>query len=385
MKTDCPFSTDVNAYVAGELPSAARLAFQGHLPGCTSCRSAISSTRRLLEKLQSLPAPECAPGLADRILAKALASKVVWDRSRRKRRGAAIAAAAAILGLCSTIHEHDHRAAQPLAESMKTDPAVAAALDWLVRTQQPDGSWDVQKWGGQPHFKAALTALPLLALATAEERTPAQKKATVLAVSSLLRQQNRDGSFGPLSTSSAYNTSIATLALLHAWQRHPEAVPKASLNAALRIVASQLGNDDIHPIGSDSACVHHWHLQALTLAVLCGWENMRPAAERAHAWLVAHDDGYIVPNTSPSGLPDFSLKKGPGGAMDYYRAYFAADIFRSWGTHSANEHLQQLQKALLQNQVKAGDSSGSWAADGFGGRAGGRLYSTSLASLALQR
>jgi hypothetical protein len=162
-----------------------------------------------------------------------------------------------------------------------TDQAVLAALNWLQREQQADGSWK----GSAEIATPALTALATLAYlghgetpASAGYGTNVQK-----AIQWLLKNQEEDGRFKGRDARD-YTQPMAALALAEAYglTLDPE-VGKAAEKAAARIVKGQ------HPGGGfsynldkaarDDTSYMNWCAQALVAARMASLEV--PGLERA--------------------------------------------------------------------------------------------------------
>jgi hypothetical protein len=69
--------------------------------------------------------------------------------------------------------------------------------------------------------------------------------------------------------------------------------------------------------------------------------------------------------------------------VDYFRAYFATTLLKSANDESSRQRLVSIRHTLLGKQVQRGNDTGSWTPDDRWGMAGGRLYTTALASLSL--
>jgi len=270
--------------------------------------------------------------------------------------------------------------------------SVARALEWFCQNQEPDGSWNAEKWGGNRHFEVALTALPALALLRAESPTSQGSSAAANAARWLQKQQTESGSFGPDFQGAPYNQSIATLALLHAYQRRPDAALKHSLDASLAAILARQTADGgwgyLHSHSADCS-ITEWHIEVLELASSLGWENVGPNLVRGRTWLAAHpilrtdaeasadSPGAMLARTERATLAD-------DAKLDFYRAYFLTTALKRQRDDSSRQRLAAVRRTLLLQQESDGSDSGSWPADDRWGRAGGRLYSTALASLSMR-
>lgn len=391
MKAECPHGGDVAAYCAGELSLAEQAGFSAHLEDCPECRNAVAETRHLLVRLRSVPEAESERDFAPAILARIHTAQ---EKPPRWPYVAAVAAVLAVLAAAFAFRESPPpvpAAAASIAQESRA--SVARALDWLVQAQEADGSWNAERWGGQRNYTIALTALPLMALSMADEHTAARDSAVVRAAASLLRSQNPDGTFGPVFQGAPYNHSIATLALLHAWKSYPQAVEKSAIDRALIVLIERQTPEGAwgyrHGFTGDRS-ITQWHLQTLEFAASLGWENARFAAERGWRWIATHArplSGSEEPDDSTSVMLARATGSAvpPNGNLDFYQAYFTAAALKHEDDTVARKRLANLREEILRHQITEGMESGSWPPDDQWGVAGGRLYSTALASLSLQK
>jgi hypothetical protein len=317
MKTDCRFCEDVNAYVTGELEPSELASFEAHLADCAKCQAAVQSTRSLVSRLRSVPEIESSRDFAALALAEGREEPRSAPGSSRWPRLAAIAALVAILAVATAILNsvRDEGTVRPkVADTEETAVGLIRARDWFVRNQEADGSWNAERWGGHKNYAPALTALPLLALTSGDGSKPEHEAAANRAVAWLLKQQNPDGTFGPVVQGGPYNQSIATLALLHAYQRSRDTVPKSALDSAVVVLtAAQMPEGGwgyrYSPLSDRS--ITQWHVQALELAASLDWKSARASVERGLTWLSSHSkplDDSAEPRTrrapsSPRRLP----------------------------------------------------------------------------------
>lgn len=367
----CPHAEDAATFVADELPAHQRVAFEAHLAECERCAAAVCSIRSVVSLLHRTPQEEVAHDLAPAVL-----TRVHEERSTTWTRAAAFAAAAAVVFafvLAKTWSPQIAPEPMAVAAVNHQSESVALALDWLCKAQEADGSWSTARWGGDRRFAPALTALPLMALLSNDRSTAEQSAAVARAVQSLQNSQAANGSFGGIFFGSSYNQGIATLALLRAYQRHPEPALKRSIESACAVIVSTqaahggwgyVGSSHPHP------AITLWNAEALKLADALGIAKIQPSLDRGTRWLQA-----------PSPATTSAL---PTTDVDFYQAYFLASVLKHSSDAPSREKLAAIRETLLTTQVRDGSESGSWAPNDQWGRVGGRLYSTSLASLALE-
>lgn len=382
MKPECHNSVEVPAFLAGELGQREAAEFESHLKVCPACQENLEKTRGVLARLRELGPVEIESDLTGAVLARIGQKRPAaryWLRN--------VAAAAAVIIFAGTAVMM-----RPSASSGR-DAVLVRAHEWLCKHQEADGSWDAVKWGGLNQFKVALSALPTLALLSAEELDAEHVASVQRSVEWLQRQQSDTGMFGPVFQGAPYNQSIATLALLRVYQRQPQWVSKPALDQALKTMLSRQTADGSwgylrSPFGDRS--ITEWHVEALRLASAAGWENVRESLARAERWLDANPAlSAKEPIDSPSEL---IAQAGSPGALatqqgtstlnlDFQRAYLVT-------THSkrakvADQTVEGIRKFLMHCQERQGTENGSWAPNDRWGRAGGRLYSTAMASLSL--
>lgn len=386
MNHHCPHSEDVAAYAAGELAPARRQQFESHLARCPACQEESNALRRLLQQLQAAPAPTPRAGIAQAAWAQARheESKAAPNH-RRWKPGfsvgvASVGAAAAVVlvGLGVFRPPHSVAPSADLVTAPSPDPrteSLAQALDWFCRHQEGDGSWDAGKWGGNPQFEAALTGLPVIALLDGSP-SPERLAAARRAVDHLQRLQQSDGTFGAPFGTSAFVQGVSTCALLRAWHEWKEQPLQQSAEAAVQaVIASQLPSGGWAPApgAAPLPLVTHWHREALVWASDLGLPQVAPALQRADAWLASQ------PTDAASHPPD------PGAALaDFHQAYVTISHLRQTPSSEALAQRQRIQDSLIGRQTRTGEVAGTWEPTDQWSRAGGRLYSTALASLALR-
>lgn len=372
----CRFHEEAARYLSGELGDPD---FAAHLPHCPACQEVVA----VWQRLALLPVVEPRADLTRDILAAVEQSREKVVRPQWHRWAAAAVVLFAATGL--SVWQLRETSTSPMtpAVSSATPPTHAddsrrEALDWFCRAQESDGSWSPARWGGDPRFEVALTALPMLAILSApDEITPARATAIEKAKRYLLGHCDDKGRFGPAFYGSSYSQGIATLALLSSYRQQPDAETKVVLHRAIDVIISQQQATGCWGPGvaaQPDVTVTLWQMEALKAAQALGWEEVRPHLSLGNKWLTQHGSNAI---------PSLDALHA-GDAVDYFAVYFATTQLRESGDASALDQLSSIRDALLRKQVQQGSESGSWSPDDRWATAGGRLYTTAMVSLALR-
>jgi hypothetical protein len=303
------------------------------------------------------------------------------------------------------------------------NPAEAAA-EWLCATQEADGSWSTERWGGRSQFEVALTGLALMALLEAREPSGPVQAAIERATDYLVSRQDAIGRLGPVFDGEPYNQGIATLALARAFQLRPTESLRGVLGLAVRRISERQHGDggwgyEKSADESSNLSISLWQIEALRLAESLGWTSAGESVGRGLKWMtrmVADNGvfGYRRKGDFPEGnqtltaMGAVSLFDGAHAAllsperaravqmqvrklaatggpdMDYYRRYFLAAALRKMSEESTSGTLASIRRDLVARQVDAGAERGSWPADDRWSAAGGRVYATALAALSLK-
>ena len=312
------------------------------------------------------------------------------------------------------------RAARKFGMPKDTDKWIIAALRWLKKVQEPDGSWSASKWAGAGNCDAAVSGLALLAFLGfgCTDKYPSEFKLTVKkAVTYLVRKQN-NGGFGERM----YTQGICTMALAEA---HGMGVGGSKVRAAAQAgidficrVQGSSGGFGYDGGGSDTS-VTGFNFQAIKAGLTAKLKVPSSALTKAEAYLQAslNSDGsspYGVPN--PSGTLPMTAAMLTGRLFLGHSAT-AEDCIRQakWLTNG-NQHAQvgqavnhlystyYLSLSMFQmggkywtswrdafvmplrgKQEKSGPNKGSWPNAGFAyGGHGGRVYTTTMAVLSLE-
>jgi hypothetical protein len=380
MNADCRQS-QAAAYVTEDLSALEREEFELHLALCVHCRTMVESTRAVVRRLHSVADVDASDNLESAILARIHEPRPAHPGRRWVPRTAVAALASLLVGGALWRSLQDDQPSP--ARSVSPIPSVAAAeesesfhraLDWFCQHQEPDGSWDAERWGGNRRFQVALTALPVIALLEGDET---RHQAAVLRATDFLRKQQRpDGTFGERFRETPYVHSVTTFALLRAYQQKPEPALRPMLNAALQVVFSSQATDGGWGYENGSTpnfAITRWHRDVVELATSLGWSEAPQSLARANRWIAAQAPSPPAQEELPATDP-----------ADYHRAYFAVASLRHDASADAQHRLAAIRHGIVATQSRVGDASGTWHPTDQWSRVGGRLYTTALASLTLR-
>ena len=199
----------------------------------------------------------------------------------------------------------------------ETDPAVAAALQWLARHQNADGSWSMDglhkqcsgtkcAGTGERDYDVGVTALATLAYLgagyTPDSRDgvsgPKLGEVVRSALKWLIAPQDPEGCLGARGMKYGYNHAISTLALAEAYGMTRAEFLKAPTQKAVDfLVAAQnpgKGWRYSAKCGDNDSSVTAWAVTALELAQVSGLKVPKAAGEGALAWFdeVTEQNGY---------------------------------------------------------------------------------------------
>jgi hypothetical protein len=322
-----------------------------------------------------------------------------------------------------------------------SEAAVAAALKWLATQQLSDGGWtfDLRKTpnpnpdpGTSERARNAATGLALLPFLGAGHTPKEGRYASVVRrgfhfLSQSARPQNipRIGpglSWVEPDRGDMYAHGIASIAFCEAYAMTNDKVLLPYAQASVNFIAGAqcgdggwryLPND---PTGGDTS-VLGWQMMALKSASM-GYQLTVPqhTLERAYKFLdaVQVDDGaayrYMIrqrqmtPATTAIGLLsrmyfgwkkdnpalqrgiEVLSKRGPStrGEIDMYYNYYATQVMRHWEGEEWDKWNKVMRDFLITTQAKNGAETGSWHFDESHANRGGRLYTTSLATMTLE-
>jgi hypothetical protein len=307
---------------------------------------------------------------------------------------------------------------------------VAAALDWLARNQEPDGSWEGPmlraEQGGEFSYSVGLTGLSLLAF-LAEGHTGKKGPYTAAVrkgLDNLLAQQRSSGLMGADQGNFMYNHGIAALALLEASMAGRDEALATAASAAVNYAVSAQNETGgwgyVSRSPQNDTSVSGWQILLLRMAKLNGNQGVITSLVQAYGRLRLMTDsegkvGYRARLEFPNGhyaltavgmlshqmathTPDPEVLKkqagvllaqpslgSPDGAFpmanDLYAAYFGSLALHQYGGEDWARWFVPLRDAL----VKAQTADGSWpAAYDRWASYGGPVYATAISALILE-
>ena len=313
---------------------------------------------------------------------------------------------------------------EQLGGSDETERAIGAALDWLSKNQEADGRWDIKKHGGNGNYESAGVGLALLCYYGwgLSHNKPGKYQSNINKALNWLIAQQQDNGF--LSSNAAgngkmYAHGIASIALCEAYGLSKDPKLKEPAEKAINlIITSQSptkGGWRYEPRPGDSdTSVTGWQYMALHSARMAGLEVPEIVFENTRRWFDQAGGGkfgglygYTGPNSNPpmvaTGMfcrqldlvpPDDPrmlesaelLRTRPMkiNNPEYYYVYYATlALYQHQGPIWAQWN-DTLKETLPRLQAKHGKDAGSWDKGGNHAAQGGRVVSTTLATLSLE-
>ena len=319
--------------------------------------------------------------------------------------------------------------------TMRTERAVIAALDWLAKHQNLDGSWSLQNFPahcrdmtctgrGAIPADAGATALGLLpffaAGQTHKSRGP-YKEQIRKGIAWLIAHQQPDGNLAKDAQQMMYSHGLATMALAEAYGlTGDKQVGQAAQMAVTFILNAQNPADGgwrYIPRDPGDTSVLAWQLMALKSAHMAGLNVGGPVFSGVSKWLdsVAVNDGTqyaYQPGQAPlktmtsAGLlcrqylgakrdnrmiadgTDYLMQNMPDETFpNIYYWYYATQVMHNMSGYEWDTWNRKMREILVRSQVRNVNqcANGSWAPerDQWGNR-GGRIMTTALSALTLE-
>ncbi len=313
---------------------------------------------------------------------------------------------------------------EKMGGSKETERAVALALDWFARHQDPDGHWSAQHFDDRCHHctdpaeikaDAAMTAMALLCYLGAGHTHTTQgpyRDNVQRALSWLLARQDQKGDLRAGET--MYSQTVAAVALCEALaMTHDPVLTRPTQDAVAFVLARAAGNQ---PKSDRDTSVLGWLVFTVESARRAGIDVPRATFEAASKWL----DHVAVPGSPgqysyTKGKPPtvamtaeamfvrqllghtrteptmdqsarFILREPPQwkeGAPTFCWYYATLALFQHQGD-AWKQWNESLVKELLAHQEQNSGEAGSWAPQDDWSRMGGRLYQTAVCTLSLE-
>lgn len=438
----CPAEEDLVAYLVNELDPVEQDGVRRHLADCSLCRANAEGYRGTISTLDMAEAVpvfrDLAPSILDQIAAMQREEKTppyrilrlpqIWLRIAASLTLAAGTAYLARFAWMSrgNLPSESMTASVPFAVSPGQNGVTASGLTWLIGAQETSGKWDTTRWGGRPEYTIGLTGMALLSLVKSNEDCAGKRECMEQAVAYLLKQQSDSGRLGDAFDGTMYNHGIATVALLEIYEKTKNADLVEPLKKAIAFIqARQLPQGGwgygTHSSEVANTSISAWPLQALLLAAHEGWggdENI--ALKRGLSWLAgvvddrgqfgyqqsqqvqqgadtltamgaycllrAANEGFVVDRRVCYRVEQ-ALARQSGQGMpktDFYHTFFQVNALRETRGNTLDGSLADIRKGLVSQRQDSGPNEGSWNPQDRWGTVGGRIYSTALASLALE-
>jgi hypothetical protein len=318
----------------------------------------------------------------------------------------------------------------------QSERAVAAALNWLARHQNSDGSWGLDTFRkhctdhsctgpGAAHGTevgaTAMGLLPFLAADQTHQTKGPYKPQVQKAVAWLIQNEHTDGDLRGSST--MYCHGLATIALCEAYGMTKDAKVGGAAQKAINFIQGAqhptTGGWRYHPRDEGDTSVVGWQVMALKSGQMAGLSVSPAALQGAKEFLRSVASGYhdeqfaYQPKHSPSdtmtsvGLlcsqylgarrNDPQMIDGAQYLMDHppsddarniYYWYYATQVMHNVSGPQWDNWNRSMRRILIDSQVKEGCAAGSWdpslpSRDHWGDR-GGRVMMTSFGALTLE-
>lgn len=378
----CPWEEELSAYLLGEISAPVRAQVENHLSGCFFCQEQLRELRDTVAILRRAPSESLSRDLTVPLRQKiSKETRLPALRQPQYARKTMRFGVTAIFCCCVTLAFFHFftktRHVPALSQSTAVSEVVSRSLGWLVKTQEPNGSWNSEKWGGSRAYTVGVSGLALLALSKgcSPSADSSYRECITRTAEYLVKEQNEDGLVGPQSNTALYNHGIATTALLETYAvLRTNALAKPIGRAVHYICSRQIptgGWGD--PNKPPNLSVSVWQLHALVRAQALGWKDTGPNIARGLNWIAQLLDTET--------LPKFAMQEKN---VDYGHRYFLPYALCSISQDSFFARLAPLHTVLGANQIRTGNYRGSWEPADQWGRVGGRVYTTALATLALQ-
>jgi hypothetical protein len=318
---------------------------------------------------------------------------------------------------------------------------VAAALNWIARHQSPDGSWSLKSYtvrckdpscaseaeaGDRSAAATALALLPFFAAGQTHKARGPYEKTIYGGVAYLVKNQKPSGDLR--MGGSMYDHGLASIALCECYgMSNDKLVGRAAQMALNFIMESQDpagGGWRYEPHQPGDTSVVGWQLMALKSGMMAYLSVDHTVIEKAKGFLKSASSGtagslglggqftyapgggptpvmtavgllcsqYMgTPRTDPAMVQGTAMLMGnqPDGGRNVYYWYYGTQVMHNQPGPDWDTWNRKMRHALIDTQCKENNcAAGSWdpkkPSEDPWGKAGGRLYMTSLATLTLE-
>lgn len=318
-----------------------------------------------------------------------------------------------------------------------SERAVAAALNWIARHQNSNGSWSLDhrpgcKSGGctgigEVKSDAGATAMALLPFLAAgqthQSRGPYQRNIEG-GLSWLINNQKPNGDLSAGSSSQMYTHGLAAIALCEAYGMSQDSRIGYAAQAAINFIQTGQNREGswryTHGSNDSDTSVHGWQVMALKSGQMAGLQVSENTIMGSKTYLklaakggrygelfsYTPDGGSTLPMTSVGllctqylgagqedpvivGGVEYLAKNGPSiDRRNVYYWYYATQVMHNVPGPQWDTWNRAMRRILIETQDKTGCAAGSWdpskpSPDAWG-RQGGRLMCTSLSCLTLE-
>ncbi len=355
-------------------------------------------------------------------------SPIASRLNRKRARAMKVALAMDNIGLQAlfTLRQGDTRKQhiKLLGGSDESELAVNLGLEWLAKSQEENGSWDLQKHQGQTRSFTAgtgLGVLPFLAAGYTHNQTGKYQENVALAVKRLVDNQKETGELtADGDAQRMYSHGIAAIALCEAFAMSQDEELKEPAQRALNFIVSAQhkpsGGWRYNPNEQADTSVVGWQMMALKSGEMAGLSVSTESYQLVQKWLKSVEVnqapggrfGYVNRGATPAmtaeGLlclqfmgesrnsprmrsgADYVLKNLPEANQrntSYYWYYATQAMYHMQGEYwdRWNEKTREL---LVKTQHKSGANAGTWDAKDNWEKSGGRVYATSIKLLMLE-
>ncbi len=317
-----------------------------------------------------------------------------------------------------------------------TEEAVEAALTWLARNQESNGSWSAARHqAGRGGFVdgqlrqttgiaadtgvSGLALLAMLGAGNTHQGGP-HKKNVQAGLEFLMSQQRGDGCLGGAASAFAqmYCHGIATLALCEAYgmtkDERLEPFTRRAVEFTVRSQHRATGGWRYYPGDPGDTSQFGWQLMVVENARQSGIRVPEQTRRLTHAFLSRVSSGSFngLAGYRPGQAPtvtmtaealacraflgdvderllreaaSYIMRHPPAAShRNLYYWYYGTMALYQLNSEAWPSWNSALQNELLPTQVRGGTQAGSWDTETVWGGCGGRVYTTAMAALCLE-